>query len=160
MPGSLSEIRPLTRVEKKLLPAEMAAAIDLDEVRIVRRFHNPVAALFRQTVVRGARIFWANAPAEATGVAERAHLAHELVHVWQYRFLRRNGLELLFDRRYRYVLRAGAAFSDYGYEQQASIVEDSVRIAGGLGPRWAIGDDAPLARYAAAIATCAACRSA
>lgn len=152
--------RPLTPSEEDLLPPEMARAIDLKEVRIVRRFHNPVAAAFRQTVVRGARIFWATAPAEARSVAERAHLAHELVHVWQYRFLKRSGLELLLDRRYRYALAPGTAFSDYGHEQQAAIVEDAVRLAAGEAPRWVRGAPAPLAQYAALIASCTACKSA
>lgn len=138
----------------------MARSIDLKDVRIVRRFHNPVAAALRQTVVRGASIYWANAPAEATSIVERAHLAHELVHVWQYRFLKRSGLELLLDRRYRYALGAGSVFADYGFEQQAAIVEDAVRLAAGVGPRWAIGEAPSLSHYAAVIASCAECRSA
>lgn len=152
--------RPLACSEEILLPAEMAATTDLRNVRIVRRFHNPLAAMLNQTVVRGSRIFWAHAPDEARSPAERAHLAHELVHVWQYQYLRRNGIMMLLDRRYRYVLRPGARFSDYGCEQQASIVEDAVRIAEGLAPRWVIGATPAEADYAATISSCAACRSA
>lgn len=138
----------------------MARSIDLKDVRIVRRFHNPLAATLSQTVVRGASIYWAKAPAEAKSIAARAHLAHELVHVWQYRFLKRSGLELLLDRRYRYALNARSVFADYGFEQQAAIVEDSVRLAAGVGPRWAIGEAPSLPHYAAVIASCAGCRSA
>jgi hypothetical protein len=112
-----------------------------------------------QSVVRGPRIFWAAAPTEARTAHERAHLAHELVHVWQYLHLGRTGLELLLHRRYRYRLEAGAPFSSYGYEQQAAIVEDSVRMASGLPVRWALSP-APPVRYAEAIASCVLCRAA
>ena len=149
--------RPLAQSERALLPAPMAAAMDLGAVRIVRRFHNPLAAMLNQTVVRGRRIFWAHAPAEATSALTRAHLAHELVHVWQYLALKKSGLELLLDRTYRYSLTPGARFADFGFEQQASIVEDEVRIAAGLAPRWAIGPLAGPAVYAAAIETCEEC---
>ncbi|MEQ1931537.1 MAG: hypothetical protein ABL957_13560 [Parvularculaceae bacterium] len=140
----------------RLLPAVMAASIDLGAVRVVGRFHNPVAAFLDQSVVRGPRIYWANAPIEATTIAERAHLAHELVHVWQYEFLRRSGLEILMHRRYRYELSAGTPFAAYGFEQQAAIVEDAVRIAAGAAPRWAIGGVGSDQDYASAIASCPA----
>lgn len=148
--------RSLTASESALLPPAVSALVDLSEVRIVNKFHNPVAALFNQSVVRGWRIFWAGAPAETTSLAERTHLAHELVHVWQYEYLKRSGLEILIDRRYRYELRPGAPFSAYGFEQQAAIVEDFVRLSGGAEPRWTTRR-ASLADYAAVIATCARC---
>lgn len=51
-------------------------------------------------------------------------LIHELVHVWQIQ----HGISVvrhaLFDRRYRYVLKEGKAFFQYGLEQQAKMVED------------------------------------
>lgn len=130
-------LRGLTASERKLLPEAMARDIDLDEVRIHRRWHSPVAAILKVTIVRGARIFWKNAPAEATTIAERAHLAHELVHVWQYRALRRTGPELLASRLYRYALDPARSFLSYGYEQQAAIVEDAFLLSQGASPRWA-----------------------
>lgn len=149
--------RRLTALERSLSPAPMASAVDLDRVRIVNRFHNPAAAALAMTVVRGDRVYWAGAPDEATTPEDRAHLAHELVHVWQYKALGRGGLEILMDRRYRYALRPGAAFAGFGYEQQAAIVEDQMRLACGLGARWALGPAAATADYAATIATCAEC---
>jgi hypothetical protein len=51
-------------------------------------------------------------------------LIHELVHVWQIQ----QGVKIvrcaLFDRRYRYVLRDGKSFFQYGIEQQAQMVQD------------------------------------
>lgn len=142
--------RRLTAAERGLLPAPLAAAVDFDKVRILRAAHNPYAALMRITIVRGSRIFWPGAPEEAVTLGARAHLAHELVHVWQYQVLRRTGLGILLERRYRYDLSAGARFEDFGAEQQAAIVEDQVRIAGGWTPRWAVAHAAP-ERYAALI---------
>lgn len=61
-------------------------------------------------------------------------LAHELVHVWQwqnrditgYRPLQA-GLESLINLDpYFYVPDAGASFLDYGFEQQAALVEDFI----------------------------------
>ncbi len=130
-----------------LLPSQLAGAVDINAVRITRRFHNPVAALLKVTIVRGARIFWSSAPVEVTTLSERAHLAHELTHVWQYRALRRTGLELLASRTYHYRLDPGRVFLSYGYEQQAAMVEDFVRIKDGAPPRWALPPAASLMDY-------------
>ncbi|MGE0181042.1 MAG: hypothetical protein AB7F91_02185 [Parvularculaceae bacterium] len=147
--------RPLTLQEQTLAPPALAAAFDLDAVRILRRWHTPIAAALNMTVVRGVRIFWANAPQEALTLAERAHLAHELVHVWQYRALKRTGPELLASRIYRYALDPARAFLAYGYEQQAAIVEDFVRLRDGAPARWAVAPARPLADYERVIATAA-----
>lgn len=145
-------MRALTASERTLLPPPLAAGVDFSAVRILARAHNPYAALMRISVVRGARIFWPGAPAEAVSPLERAHLAHELVHVWQYQALKRSGIELLFSRVYRYRLDPARAFRSYGYEQQAAIVEDYVRLCGGAACRWTDGA-APRADYERAIAT-------
>lgn len=108
----------------------------------------------RISVVRGSRIFWPGAPDEATTLLERAHLAHELVHVWQYQALKRSGIELLLSRVYRYRLDPARAFRSYGYEQQAAIVEDYVRLCGGGKCRWT-NDRAAHADYERVIATAA-----
>lgn len=147
--------RPLTESERLLLPSPLALAVNLDAVRIVRRWHTPVAALLKVTVVRGWRIFWKTAPAEARSVSERAHLAHELVHVWQYKALGRTGVELLASRRYRYDLDPARNFISYGYEQQASIVEDFVRLKAGAAARSARPEIATLSAYERTIETAA-----
>jgi hypothetical protein len=151
----LTIVRALSTAESNLLPPPLADAFDLGEVRIVKRFHTPVAALLKVTIVRGARIFWAGAPDEATTLSERAHLAHELVHVWQYRALPRTGLELLASRVYRYRLDRSRVFLSYGYEQQASIVEDYVRVREGAAPRWAAAPFVPIGDYERVIASAA-----
>lgn len=132
----LFDARQLSREERRLLPAPFAAAVDFAAVTILRRAHNPYAAYRRITVVRGGRIFWPEAPAEAVTLADRAHLAHELLHVWQYQARRMTGLQILLDRRYRYRLAEGKPFLSYGPEQQAAMVEDFTRRAGGAPPRW------------------------
>lgn len=147
-------VRALTSNERMLLPPPLAAGVDFSAVRIVPRAHNPYAALMRISVVRGSRLFWPGAPAEAQTAAERAHLAHELVHVWQYQALRRSGLELLLSRVYRYRLDAERPFRSYGHEQQAAIVEDYVRLCDGAHCRWTDAA-APRADYERVIATAA-----
>lgn len=136
----------MTESERSLLPRPLAAGVDLSAVRIIPRAHNPYAALMRISVVRGAHIFWPGAPAEARTTAERAHLAHELVHVWQYQALKRTGIELLFSRVYRYRPDPERPFRAYGFEQQAAIVEDYVRLKAGAGARWA-ARSAPILAY-------------
>lgn len=145
--------RILTASERLLLPPALAVAVDMDAVRIVARWHTPLAAMLKVTIVRGSRIFWRHAPAEATTPAERAHLAHELVHVWQYQALRRTGAELLASRLYRYRLDAARPFLSYGYEQQASIVEDYVRLLSGAATRSAAAPASPIAAYERVIAS-------
>lgn len=152
-------MRALSDNERALLPPPLAAEIDFSSVRILGRAHNPYAALMRISVVRGARIFWPGAPDEATTLLERAHLAHELVHVWQYEALKRTGIELLLARVYRYRLDPARAFCSYGYEQQAAIVEDYVRLCGGAPCRWT-QDGAARADYERVIATAAILRDA
>jgi hypothetical protein len=145
-------IRGLSADEAAALPSALAGALDLDEVQIVSRFHNPYAAAHNITVVRGARIFWGGAPAAARSLDERAHLAHELVHVWQYRVLKRTGLALLAERIYRYRLSPGDRFADFGAEQQAAIVEDYVRRREGAPPRFARAPLTTLDQYERLIA--------
>lgn len=147
-------MRTLTEVERELLPPPLAAGVDFSAVRILGRAHNPYAALMRISVVRGSRIFWPGAPDEATTLLERAHLAHELVHVWQYQALKRTGIELLLSRVYRYRLDPARTFRSYGYEQQAAIIEDYVRLCGGGKCRWT-NDGAVRADYERVIATAA-----
>jgi hypothetical protein len=138
--------RALVESERALLPDALTEEIDLRRVRIVSRWHTPIARLFNSVVTRGWKIFWPGAPVETLTPAQRALLAHELVHVWQYQALGRNGLELLLDRVYRYDLQEGKPFLDYGHEQQAAIVEDLIRLQTGLPLKWAMNDP-PEDRY-------------
>lgn len=149
-------VRPLSESEKQLLPDALARQFDVGAVRIVNRFHTPLAAFANVTVVRGARIFWGAAPGETVSLQSRAHLVHELVHCWQYKARRRSGISLLLERTYRYALDPVRRFDDYGAEQQAAIVEDEFRIRHGAPPRWAVGEAATLDEYRKVIATAAA----
>lgn len=62
----------------------------------------------------------------------RAHLVHELVHVWQHQ----QGVNLLVRRlplaRYQYLpLVPGKPFGRYGLEQQARITEEAYLLCSG-----------------------------
>jgi hypothetical protein len=89
-------------------------------------------------VVRGQSVFWPKLPDDLTQYTQDLGvLAHELTHVWQYQ----NGMTwwkyLLRERgHYKYTVLPNKPFLKYGYEQQAAIVEDYVRLKGGLKPRW------------------------
>lgn len=138
-------IRQLTEAEIAALPRGLVDAVDVDRVELIGRHHwvSWLAMLVwrgPQIVVRGHQIFWPGLQADYSGDVHRlSMLAHELVHVWQYA----NGMTL-----WRYVLREhgvyhyrldGRPFTAYGYEQQAAMVEDWVRLRGGLKTRWATG---------------------
>ena len=51
-------------------------------------------------------------------------LIHEMTHVWQVQ----QGISVikkaLFDRRYKYVIKIGKSFLNYGIEQQAQMMQD------------------------------------
>lgn len=138
--------RHLKAREASALPVGLIAALAARPVRLIDGAH-PLSWWARWIgrrgliVVRGDKIFWPDLPADLTGnPAQLALLAHELTHVWQYR----NGLTLwrylLRERgRYRYHLGPLKPFGDYGYEQQAAMVEDAVRLMHGLKPRYNLG---------------------
>jgi len=134
--------RPLTTAEIDALPSGLVAAVTVAQVRLVAT-HHWVSWLARlvgrgaQIVVRGRRIHWPRLPADISDNAvAMSLLAHELVHVWQYE----TGMTL-----WRYILRErgqyhypidGRDYVDYGYEQQAAMMEDWMRLQAGLAPRY------------------------
>jgi hypothetical protein len=143
--------RPLSAAERALADQVFGAALDAARVRMVGQEHWASAGAVllgrgQQLVVRGDRIFVPRgksgmAPPDfcTQGPAMTALLAHELTHVWQYQNGYMTGATyiLSFNWRYDYALEPGLEFLDYGFEQQASIVEDYVRLSHGLRPRRA-----------------------
>ena len=133
--------RPLTALEKEAIPPPIAGGIVLDRIEIHRRKWTPLTP-GNVTVVRGYKIFYPNEPSHCAGIHHLAHLVHEVVHVWQYKFL---GVGLYsprwLDRRYHYTLNENDSFLSFGLEQQASIVEDYFRVKNGLDCRR--GDNQP-----------------
>ncbi|WP_303832233.1 hypothetical protein [Asticcacaulis taihuensis] len=136
------QIRPLTAAEINALPIGLLDAVPFQAVRLIDD-HHWVSWLARlvgrgpQIVVRGRRIFWPRLPADMSDNAvAMSLLAHELVHVWQYE----TGMTLLryvWRERGRYHYRLdGRSYTDYGYEQQAAIMEDWMRLRAGLPPRY------------------------
>ncbi|MFO1256417.1 MAG: hypothetical protein U1E37_12240 [Sphingomonadaceae bacterium] len=81
----------------------------------------------------------------------QAHFIHEMTHVWQAQTRGWWYLPLIgpFQRRYRYVLKPGKRFSDYGIEQQAEIVAHAFMLRRG----WKPGSGADPAALEAVLAT-------
>ena len=142
-----NDSRKLTAAEIAGLPPGLVAMVDIAGIELVRR-HSWVSRLAMligrgaQIVVRGKRVFWPRLLADFSHDAvAMSLLAHELVHVWQYA----NGMTLwAYIRRERGVYRYrldGRAYTAYGYEQQAAMVEDWVRLRHGLAARWGTGVD-------------------
>lgn len=134
--------RPLTAAEIRALPTGLMAAVPLEAVRLIDA-HHWVSWLARligsgpQIVVRGRRIFWPHLPANMSdNEVAMSLLAHELVHVWQYE----TGMTLwryIWRERGHYRYRIdGRPYTDYGYEQQAAMMEDWMRLHAGLPPRY------------------------
>jgi len=134
--------RTLTPDEINALPAGLLAVVPFEAVRLIDG-HHWVSHLARligrgpQIVVRGRRIFWPRLPADMSGSPiAMSLLAHELVHVWQYE----TGMTLwryILRERGRYHYRIdGRAYTDYGYEQQAAMMEDWMRLRSDLLPRY------------------------
>ena len=136
------QMRPLTPAEINALPTGLLSVVPFQDVRLVDDHHwvSHLAQLIGrgpQIVVRGRRIFWPHLPADMSGNAvAMSLLAHELVHVWQYE----TGMTLLryiWRERGQYHYRIDdRAYVDYGYEQQAAMVEDWMRLRAGLAPRY------------------------
>ncbi|ESQ82139.1 hypothetical protein AEAC466_18555 [Asticcacaulis sp. AC466] len=145
-------IRGLTAAEVSALPDGLAQAVPVAEVRLIDR-HHWVSHLARlagrgtQIVVRGRNIFWPGLlPDFGADPIRISLLAHELVHVWQYE----TGLTLwkyILRERGRYHYRIdGRAYTGYGYEQQAAMMEDWMRLRAGLPPRYSRVDTPTLER--------------
>ncbi|MGN6208295.1 hypothetical protein [Asticcacaulis sp.] len=145
------EIRPLTPAEISALPTGLLAVVPFEAVRLIDG-HHWVSWLARligrgpQIVVRGRRIFWPRLPADMSDNAvAMSLLAHELVHIWQYQ----TGMTLwryVWRERGQYHYRIdGRAYTDYGYEQQAAMMEDWMRLRAGFPPRYGEVDNLTLA---------------
>lgn len=149
-------------LQRALTPGEIAFAkevfgadLDAARVRVVHAEH-PASVLARwlgrghQFVVRGDHIFAPEGKAArcsdycTLGPEWAALLAHELTHVWQYQKGALTALRYVLagDWRYAYTLIPGRRFLDYGFEQQASMVEDYVLLTRGKPARHGRGVDA------------------
>ncbi len=154
MLSSWLETRRLTPRELVLLKSVFGGAIDYAPVRLQK------GGLL---TMRGQAVAWANRvrfPAErfrqdfTTGtLGDAVWLVHELAHVWQWQTL--DGYHPLKAARehltgtdpYAYTLDPTRALLDYGWEQQAKLIEDWTR-------RCIQGDDAEqLAQYERVIRT-------
>jgi hypothetical protein len=127
--------RPLTEAECAQVSPGLMEALGRAGVApwIIRRAHPGarVAALWRGAtpiLARPGRIFWPGAPEDLAGAGDRALaiLQHELQHVLDYATGELSAARYLLNPknwRYRYELRPGARWRDFGAEQRASIAE-------------------------------------
>ena len=139
----MTDQRALTSAEMDALPPGLVSAVPVRDVVLIGA-HHPLSLLsqtfrgYALIVVRGRRIFWPGLIADMSGDHARLSvLAHELVHVWQYEtgmtlvtYIWRDVIGRL--GRYAYRLKPGKVFTAYGYEQQAAMMEDWVRLRYGL----------------------------
>jgi hypothetical protein len=127
--------RQLTAGERALLAPLFRDAVDYDAIRIVRGRAFPLQG--RRTLVTVREAVYV--PEEVyvddyarSSAARQAVLVHEVAHVWQYV----NGINVIggavraffasggrYGRAYRYRLQPDRDLTDYGIEQQASILE-------------------------------------
>jgi hypothetical protein len=143
---SHARLRRLSMSEITALPEGLMAALSGHVIVLIDAPH-PLSwvwqrlGLGRLILVRGRRIYWPDLPRDLSlDPYHLSVLAHELTHVWQYQ----TGMTLLSylgrERgQYRYRPEADKGFTAYGYEQQAAMVEDWVRLGLGLEPRWGEG---------------------
>jgi hypothetical protein len=127
--------RQLTAGERAFLAPLFRDAVDYDAIRIVRGRAFPLQGRRTLVTIREAVFVpdevyvddYANSSA-----ARQAVLVHEVAHVWQYV----NGIGVIrgamsalvasggrYGRAYRYQLLPGRDLTDYGIEQQASILQ-------------------------------------
>ena len=139
--------RALTTGEIAALPRGLVAAIDFKGVELAG-LHHPLSRVskvlrgYAVILVRDKRIFWPGLPSDlSSDPVMMSVLGHELVHVWQYA----GGMTLVSYvwrdvicrfGRYSYRLEPGKPYAAYGYEQQAAMVEDWMRLKAGQALRW------------------------
>ena len=137
--------RALTEGERSLLRPLFRDGIDYDRVRVIHASfpfqQRDVYMTPRGHIYAPGELFRDDFSRERRGL-DRAVFVHEMTHVWQYA----NGMDLVgegvmeftknrgqYEKAYPYVLAANRDLSDYGMEQQASIVEDYFLITSGAG---------------------------
>ena len=126
-----TSVRGLTAGERAIAASVFGDAIDCDKVRLRRAKWFMFQPAWVTMAPDGDIWFHPNGGVwcedfTQRGLGFRTHLVHELTHVWQ----RQQGINLILSRRpfapYRYLpLVPDKAFTAYGIEQQASIVEDA-----------------------------------
>jgi hypothetical protein len=129
--------RPLTAGERAMLMPIYRNGIDYDKVRVINApFPFQPAGTYmtpRGHIYAPGALYREDFSSPSLSILERAVFVHEIGHVWQYT----NGIDLVaravaefakyrgaYEKAYPYKLVLGRDLSDYGMEQQASILED------------------------------------
>ena len=116
--------RQLTAGEIDFAKTVFANHIDYKKVEIVaHRLVIPNYAISPNGHIYFNRLDW-KADFSQESLELQSWLIHEMTHVWQVQ----QGISVikkaLFDRRYKYVIKLGKSFLNYGIEQQAQMVQD------------------------------------
>lgn len=120
-------VRPRTTCRERIVPPPEGERIAARTAGIV---------LFNHLAVRD-EVFledYVGPPGEPLNLVAAMFFAHEMIHVWQWQNRERTGYHparafaehLATEDPYLFDGDAGFAFLDYGYEQQASLVEEYV----------------------------------
>lgn len=134
--------RPLTAGEISMAAAIFGDQLDYKKIRVINRkfgifsFKNG-GRTFLNTVNISGTAYCDDYSRQAPHL--KAFFIHELTHIWQYQtrplWLASNAIEegLRYNFNYKtaaytYKLDLRKKFTDYGYEQQASIIEDFFRL--------------------------------
>jgi len=130
--------RPLTDGEIELIARQFGAGVDPAVVEVADdkfiRFQDDWTYMTpANTIYAPGELFEADFAAAGIDPYAQGVFVHEMTHVWQHQ----NGLDLIaaglitfagtrgdYGKAYPYTLDAGRDLTEYGIEQQASIVED------------------------------------
>jgi hypothetical protein len=120
----VSKRRQLTAGEIDFAKTVFANHIDYEKVEIVaHRLVIPHYAISPNGHIYFNRLDW-KADFSQESLELQSWLIHEMTHVWQVQ----QGISVikkaLFDRRYKYVIKFGKSFLNYGIEQQAQMMQD------------------------------------
>jgi hypothetical protein len=129
--------RGLTANERALLRPLFRDSLDYDKIQVIDgKFPFQPKNVYmtpRGNIYAPGELFAADFAAPGMNPWRQAVFVHEITHVWQFE----NGMDLIaagvaafakaggaYERLYPYTLARGRDLTDYGMEQQASIVED------------------------------------
>lgn len=135
--------RPLTKGEKALAVDNGLAIDNVDKTRVYRKGY---LGLDKEIIAPNGNIYigtenavglaWSEDYSMA-GLSDQSVFVHEMTHVYQSRTLGCGricmGAKRIANPNYDYQYSQGKAFSSYGLEEQAAMVQDRFRLNNGLG---------------------------
>lgn len=131
----MAQRRKLLAKEKQLFPASFKETININNVTLIYRAHNPFAS--GKILTRNDKIFWPECPDDFTKTSTeyQSVLMHELCHVWQYHTNKLSAAGYIMKPKrwfYEYVFDADKTFDDYPTEKQADLLQDWYLVNNGV----------------------------